>query len=228
MTATPDKPWDVARVSADLPPFLVDAIAVMTFLLLCCLHRPAQHAAIHLGERAGTGGPAREKRGEGQNRTMQGKIEEKIERLLGEGKGRKVILKTLQDHEEPGKLLFHLNNISRPRDRGRYQVHNLVLVLILAFVTAKKLLAVFSFGALDLVLLISLVAPVINLYLLREILRFRRVGYQFLCVLSLLALLLPENHFLPEALLQIFMAGLAGFLYLRLFPAREMVREVRG
>lgn len=155
------------------------------------------------------------------------KIEERIEGLLGQGKSRKAILEMLRGKEEPGKLLFHLNNISLPRDRRKYQVHNLALVLVLAFVTTKKLLAVFSFGALDLVLLISLVAPVINLYLLREILRFRRVGYQFLCVLSLLALLLPENHFLPETLLQIFMAGLAGFLYLRMFPAREMIREIR-
>jgi hypothetical protein len=158
---------------------------------------------------------------------MQEKIEEKIERLLGEGKSRKAILAMLQDTEEPGKLLFHLNNISRPRERGRYQVHNLVLVLVLTFVTAKKLLAIFSFGALDLVLLISLVAPVINLYLLREVLRFRRIGYQFLALLSLLALLLPENHFLLEAALQLLMAGLAGFLYLRLFPGKEMIREVR-
>jgi len=156
------------------------------------------------------------------------KIEEKIERLLGEGKSRKAILGTLQGKEEPGKLLFYLNNVSRPQDRRKYQVHNLVLVLVLTFVTSRKLITIFSFGAFDLVLLISLVAPVINLYLLRETLRFRRIGYQFLCMLSLLALLLPENHFLPEAGLQILMAGLAGFLYLRLFPGREMIREVRG
>lgn len=156
---------------------------------------------------------------------MKEKNEEKIEHLLGQGKSRKAILTMLENREEAGRLLFSVNNISRPQDRSKYQVHNLVLALVLAFVTTRKLITIFSYGAVDLVLLISLVAPVINIYLLREILRFRRIGYQFLSVLSLLALLLPENYFLPEAGLQLLMAGLAGFLYLRMFPGKEMVRE---
>ncbi|MGV1098834.1 hypothetical protein ACUUL3_05425 [Thiovibrio sp. JS02] len=157
---------------------------------------------------------------------MAEKIEEKIERLLQEGKSRLAILSELKGKEDPQKLLFYINNVSRPADRKKYQVHNLALVLVLTFVTTKKLITAFSFGALDLFLLISLVVPVINIYLLREILRFRKIGYQFLFVLSILSVLHPENHFPREAALLGSMIGLSGFLYFKMFPKKERITEI--
>jgi hypothetical protein len=155
---------------------------------------------------------------------MTGKIEERIERLLQAGKKKREVWQELREEEEPHKLLFFLNNSSRPKDRGKYQVLNLILVAVLVFITAKKLIAAFAFGQFDLWLLMMLVVPAINLYVLKEILRFRKIGYQFLFVLSLLALLQPENHFLQEATLLAIMIGLSGFLYLKLFPARDVIR----
>lgn len=161
-------------------------------------------------------------------KSMASQLENTIEQLLLAGKSRKAILDQLRQSENPQKLLFFLNNISHPARRKQYQVVNLVLVALLTFVTFKKLLATFAFGTFDLFLLVSLVVPTINLYLLREILRFRRIGYQFLFVLSLLSLLHPENHFLPEAVMQLTLSLLSGFLYLKIFPRQEQVVEIAG
>jgi len=157
---------------------------------------------------------------------MAATIEEKIERMLVEGKKRSEIVLELKGKEDPQKLLFYINNISRPADRKKYQILNLALALALTFVTTKKLITAFSFGVLDFFLLVSLVAPVINIYLLREILRFRKIGYQFLFVLSLLSVLHPENHFALEATLLFTIIALSGFLYFTMFPKKERISEI--
>jgi hypothetical protein len=155
---------------------------------------------------------------------MAAELEKQVERLLRQGDGKEKIYQRLEREENRSALIFHLNNLSLPRDRRKYQVLNLVLATLLLFVTSKKLIAAFAFGVLDLWLLLMLVVPIINLFVLRQILRFRRLGYQFLFVLSLLALLQPENHHPQEALLLALMSGLSGFLYLRLFPRQRMLR----
>jgi hypothetical protein len=152
------------------------------------------------------------------------RIEKEVEQLLQQGESKNEIYRRLAREENRSALIFYLNNTSLPSDRRSFQVLNLVLATILLFVTLKKLIAAFAFGVFDLWLLLMLVVPVINLFILRQILRFRRLGYQFLLVLSLLALLQPENHHLQEAFLLALMIGLAGFLYLRLFPRRRMMR----
>ena len=157
---------------------------------------------------------------------MTKKLEDRIEEELLAGKNRKTILDNLRQTEDLRKLLFFLNNISQPARRKKYQFFNLLLVVLLTFVTFKKLITAFAFGRFDLFLLISLVVPTINLYLLREILRFRRIGYQFLFVLSILSLLHPENHFLPEATRQIMLIALSGFLYFKIFPKKEQIAEI--
>ena len=153
-------------------------------------------------------------------------LEEKIEQALLAGESRQAIVARLKDQEDPQKLLFHVNNISHPADRGKYLYVNLLLALILLFVTSKKLLAIVLFGAFDLLLFLSLVVPIINFYLLREILRFRRIGYQFLTVLASLSLLHPENHFFPEFPLHLTLVVLSGYLYLYMFPRRELIKTL--
>jgi hypothetical protein len=157
---------------------------------------------------------------------MAAELEKQVERLLRQGDGKEKIYQRLEKEENRSGLIFHLNNLSLPGDRRKYQVLNLVLATLLLFVTSKKLIAAFAFGVLDLWLLLMLVVPIINLFVLRQILRFRRMGYQFLFVLSLLALLQPENHHPQEALLLGLMIGLSGFLYLRLFPRHRMLRPL--
>lgn len=153
-------------------------------------------------------------------------LEEKIEAALQAGESRRQIVERLKKSSDPQKLLFHANNISNPAVRGRYQYLNLLLALLLLFITTKKLLTIVIFGAFDLLLVLNLVVPIINFYLLREILRFRRLGYQFLFVLSLLSLLHPENRLLPELPVTLLIIGLAGWLQLQLFPRSQLVKTV--
>jgi hypothetical protein len=155
---------------------------------------------------------------------MADKFEKEIEELLQKGKSKTAIWEMFKNDKEPLKVLFYLNNSSLPRDRKKFQVINLLLALVLLFMTSKKLITAFSFGTLDIFLMLSLVVPVINIYVLREILRFHRIGYQFLFVLSCLALLQPENHHEQELFILGLLIGLSGYLYQQMFPAKKQIR----
>lgn len=159
---------------------------------------------------------------------MAHEIEKKIEAMLQQGLSKKTVWSKLKGANDPHKTIFFINNASLPIRRKKYQYINLFLVFILAFITIKKLLVAFSFGAVDFFLLLSLVVPIINIYILREILRFHRLGYQFLFVLSILALFHPENHHVQEITLLLSQAAVAGFLYLRIFPKKEIVTLPRS
>lgn len=155
---------------------------------------------------------------------MPDKIENEIEKLLQKGKNKAEIWQALKNEKEKTKLLFYLNNKSLPNHRKKYQVVNFFLAAILLFFTTKKLLTSFSFGSLDIFFLLSLVVPVINIYVLREILRFHRSGYQFLFVLSSLSLLQPENHNLQEIIILCLMIGVSGYLYWQMFPRKKQIK----
>jgi hypothetical protein len=154
---------------------------------------------------------------------MADKIEKEIEQLLAEGRKKPQIWKQLRKGEKPYKALFFLNNAAKPEDRRKYQILNLFLALILGFITFKKLLTALSFGSLDIFLLLGLVVPIINIYVLREILRFHRLGYRFLFVLSCLSLLQPENHHLQEIIFILLMIAASGYLHLQMFPGKEQI-----
>ncbi|OCC15492.1 hypothetical protein DBT_1239 [Dissulfuribacter thermophilus] len=153
-------------------------------------------------------------------------IEKKIEGLLKKGKSRRQIVKILKDEVEPAKLLFYLNNMPDPKDKEKYVIINFFLLGLLAFITARKVAMAFSFGGFDIYAILALVVPVINIYIFMEISRFRRIGYQFLAVLSSLSLINPENHQVPEVLLLPAMAGLSGFLYIKMFPKKNLIKDV--
>ncbi len=155
---------------------------------------------------------------------MADPIERKIEQRLLAGESKETIWQDMQKEEEPGKALFHLNNKARLKERVSYQLVNLALALVLAFMTAKELITLFAFGKLDIAFLAGLVVPIINIYILKEILRFHRLGYQYLFVLATLSLVLPKNHAALELSLTLLMIGAAGFLYLKLFPKRGVVK----
>jgi len=151
------------------------------------------------------------------------KLARQVEELLLQGKGRAAILRELQHDDNREELRFHLNNSALPARRKANQYINLLLALILLFLTCKRALVAFSFGGLSLYLLLDLVVPVINVYLLREILRFRRLGYLYTALLTALSLLRAENRVNPDLTLCLAMIGLAGLLYLRLFPQSEQL-----
>lgn len=151
---------------------------------------------------------------------MADPIERKIEQRLLAGENKKTIWQDMQKDETPGKILFYLNNKAALKDRLTYQLVNLALALVLAFLTAKELITLFSFGRLDIPFLTGLVVPIINIYILKEILRFHRLGYQYLFVLTAVSLILPKNHGPLELSLSLMMIGVSGFLYLKIFPKK--------
>lgn len=144
-------------------------------------------------------------------------LEDKVEELLKNGLKKKEIAAKLKDIDEDGELEFYLKNMSYPSDRIRYQFVNLSLFIILLFITIKKLYFALSFGQLSIVMLLAMVVPTVNIYLLREIMRYRRTGYLFCMVLSALSLINAENRAFPEIILVPAMIFLSGFLYAKLF-----------
>ncbi len=156
---------------------------------------------------------------------MANKTEEKIEELLRKGLRKREIYKELKGKHEEGKLVFYLNNLSYPVDRGKYQYFNLILVVILGFVTLKKLFFALSFGSISITMLLALVVPTVNLFILREVMKFHRLGYQFLSILAPLSMLHAENRTLPEVALIPVMAGISIFLYFKLFPKAERISQ---
>ncbi|PLX48810.1 MAG: hypothetical protein C0613_09425 [Desulfobulbaceae bacterium] len=152
-------------------------------------------------------------------------MEKEIEKKLLAGESKQAIWQEMQSEKEAEKVLFYLNNKAGLKERVRFQYANLALALMLAFMTAKELITLFSFGRLDIPFLTGLVVPIINVYILKEILRFHRLGYQYLFVLTTLSLILPKNHAALELSMSIAMITLSGFLYLKLFPKGEGVRS---
>lgn len=155
---------------------------------------------------------------------MADPIEREIEQRLLAGENKEMIWQDLQEEAEPEKSLFHLNNKAGLKQRVTYQHVNLALALILAFLTAKELITIFSFGKLDIVFLTGLVVPIINIYILKEILRFHRLGYQYLFILTTLSLILPKNHGTLELSLSLLMIAASGFLHLKLFSKKDVIK----
>ncbi len=151
-------------------------------------------------------------------------IEKKIEQRLLAGEDKEMIWQDLQKESEPEKSLFHLNNKASLKDRVSYQLINLALALALAFLTAKELITIFSFGKLDIAFLTGLVVPIINIYILKEVLRFHRLGYQYLFVLTTISLILPKNHGTLELSLSLLLIAASGFLYMKLFPKKGVIK----
>ncbi len=144
-------------------------------------------------------------------------LEDRVEELLAKGYTKEKIRNLLKKDDEDGELDFYLKNISYPEDRVRYQFVNLSLFFILLFITIKKLYFALSFGQLSIVMLLAMVVPTVNIYILREIMRYRRTGYLFCLVLSALSLVNAENRAFPEIVLVPAMVFLSGFLFAKLF-----------
>ncbi|RUM87963.1 MAG: hypothetical protein DSZ23_05080 [Thermodesulfatator sp.] len=149
----------------------------------------------------------------------------KIEKLLEKGLSKKEIKRRLKGSVEDSELDFFLKNTPYPQEKQRYLFLNISLFAILLVVTLKKLYFALSFGQFGLVMLMALVVPTVNLYLLREIMRFRRLGYQFCLILSTLSLINAENRAFPEIVLVPLMILLSGFMYWQMFLKHD--RELK-
>jgi hypothetical protein len=154
-------------------------------------------------------------------------LEKQVEQLLLAGKDKTAILKQLATDANRARLLAILNNKAILSRRHRYMWFNMALAAALLYMTVKRLLAISAAGHYDFYLLLDFIVPTINFYVLREILRFQRTGYQLLTVLTALALVYPVNRVLPDLLIHLGMIGAAIFLILHLFPRNELLPDTR-
>ena len=152
-------------------------------------------------------------------------LEKQTEQLLLAGENKKAIMVHLATDENRARLLAILNNKALLSRRHRYLWVNLALAGALLFVTLKRLLAISAAGNFDFYLLADFIVPTINFYVLREILRFQRTGYQLLTVLTALALIYPANRVLPDLILHLGIIGASLVLHLQLFPRSELLTD---
>ncbi len=156
---------------------------------------------------------------------MTKSLELQVEQRLLDGRSKKKTYEELINNKNQTKLLYHLNNKVLLKNRKKHQYINLFLAGTLIFVTAKIFLNIFSYNRFGLFLVPELVVPTINLYLLKEILRFHKIGYQLLAALATLSLFHSQNRDFPELYLHIVMIGLSLFLFLNMFPKTKILRK---
>ena len=156
---------------------------------------------------------------------MKDELNTQIDMLLAKGNDRFEIWKRLKNKGNKVALRHYLNNKALLKDKRTYRYVNIFLSLILLFVTIGKILGVvddirFAKG---IYVLIYLIEPAVNMYILKEIVFFKRTGYQFLFIVSLLSLLYQGNREFPAILFTAAMILISVFLYLKIFPTKNLI-----
>jgi len=166
---------------------------------------------------------------------MKDALTYQVDKLLSEGRSRFHIWKRLKNSENETALRHTLNNKALLKDKKAYRYLNILLTLILLFVTTSKLLgiALIAMGyepippglpvSKNIYALVSLIVPMINMYLLKEVFFYKRSGYMFLAILTTLSLVYRENRHFPEILFVLAIIGLSSFLYVKLFPKKLLI-----
>ncbi len=163
---------------------------------------------------------------------MKDPLEKKVVTALQTGISKQQLLKKLSTKENHEDLVWYLNNVPTGQGRKTNYLVNLCLVLILLALTLKKLyfIAMLQLNAAAIdhfspLLLIELIVPAINFFVLSKIIRYHRQGYQFMIVLGILALIRPENRIMPDLAMYLIITVLSVFLLLRLFPKQEKIAD---
>jgi len=154
--------------------------------------------------------------------------EHEIRTCLRQGLSRKDILRRLSDRHERDDLLFLLNNLPEENQRRRFLFLNILLCLTLLGLTFKQLyatatlqLAARAADQFTPLLLLDLIVPMIHFYILAQLARFQRQGYQMMLILGGLALLRPENRILPDLAAYGVIISLSALLLVCLFPRSQ-------
>lgn len=156
---------------------------------------------------------------------MNNELYVKVDQLLGQGLDRHQIWRKLSRTADQDDLYHYLNSTSLPAARKKFLFLNLILVGVLSFMTFKKVLIALALGLQGLFLVLALVVPAVNIYVLWRLARFKRAGYQYLFVLSGLSLLQAENRLSPELPMVAVMIFLSAFLYLRMFAKKQLISD---
>ena len=156
---------------------------------------------------------------------MKDELNTQIDSLLAKGNDRFEIWKRLKNKENKVALRHYLNNKALLKDKRTYRYLNIFLSLILLFVTVGKILGVVADIRLakGIYILIFLIEPAVNMYILKEIVFFKRTGYQFLFIISLLSLLYQGNREFPAVLFTVAMILISTFLYIKIFSKKKLV-----
>lgn len=152
---------------------------------------------------------------------MQHQLEKEIKIRLKQNLSKKEIYHSLVSEQNRDELLHMLNNLPGEERNKKMLPLRLVLLTLLLLLTIKQFLFVYLHENSSIALMLGLIGPFIHMYIIRELLRNHRLGYQILPILSLLALFRPENRIIPDMFMYMGMALLSGLLYFFLFPKRE-------
>jgi len=166
---------------------------------------------------------------------MKDALTYEVDKLLSEGKSRFHIWKRLKSSENEAALRHTLNNKALLKDKKAYRYLNILLTLVLLFVTTSKILGVVLIAMgyepipaglpvpKSIYSFVNLIVPMVNMYLLKEVFFFKRSGYMFLAILTTLSLVYQENRHFPEILFVLAIIGISSFLYLKLFPKNLLI-----
>lgn len=156
-------------------------------------------------------------------------INKQVEQHLNSGLSREQVFKKMQGVDDDDEIIYHVNTLCPLAYKQKYMVLNLVLVGLLVLLTGKKIFdVVIGYAYFDIYAITALVVPIVNTYLIRQLLRFHKNGYRFLFLLSILSLVHKENRFAFELAMTLAMIALSGFLYMKLFGKETLVPEVDG
>lgn len=149
--------------------------------------------------------------------------EKRISRYIAQGKSKKEIYGILSKEMDVDDFERFLRNHAELARKEAYSGWNYLLLAILAAVTFLRLGEILGpildHGVQNVFIVAwSLIVPAVNLCLLWYVYRFHRLGYLFLFVVSVLALIRPESHNLAGLIKTVPLIALSGFLYLKLFP----------
>jgi hypothetical protein len=163
---------------------------------------------------------------------MADALEKQVLAELKKGTPKQQVLKKLSTADNREDLVWNLNYFPTGKGRRDNRWVNWLLVVLLLAVTLNTLyfIAMIQLRALAVdqfspMLLLDLIVPAINFFVLSKIVRFHRQGYQFMTVLGILALFRPENRYMPNLALYLVIIGLSIFLLLRLFPKQERIED---
>ena len=163
---------------------------------------------------------------------MADPLEQQVLGELKKGTGRLNVLKKLETEDNREDLVWYLNHLPTGKGRKNHQWINWLLIIVLLALTVKKLyfIALIQMNAAAVnqfspMLLLDLVVPAVNFFVLNKIIRFQRQGYEFMTVLGVLALFREENRVMPDLALYLVIISLSVFLLLRMFPKKERLKH---
>ncbi len=155
---------------------------------------------------------------------MRQTLEKQIKILLQKGQRKKVIFKKLATNSNKDELTNLLNNLPTGDRRKKTYIITLFLTVLLTLLTIKQILFIYLHENSNVSLILGFIAPIVHIYIIRELLLSHRLAYQVLPLLSVLALFRIENRIVPDMYMYASMALLSGALYLFLFPKKEQLQ----